>query len=452
MDLIKKCFEQLNLNIAAKTIYDKYYRGIHDIYDNYARLEARSNDIVIKNCNKEFINKYVSYLLSKPVNYISRDLDTTDADLIKLSFSPWETLHNQELLRYCLIFGESYELNYINKDKEFGALALNPLNGFVLEDGTADRNVLLGMHFYYDAMDSVGTLTNTIKKYLDVYTDKEVIKYDVTDLQIGKELSRKEHNFNRVPMRILRLDSYAMANLEDYKTELDAYCTTLSNLSNECNDFRNATLFSKRLNIKKDADGSGNTDEYYQDVIDKGWVNSSDKDSDMKYVTKEIGSFVNDLLDKLKEDIFSSASMVDEVKTPTSNTSGEALRQRLHALEDKVSLMASPLEFILKQRLKLFFEYQYKLTGTKFEYRGIGIKFTLNIPKEITTLSNAIPNLLTIFPRQRILSMFGDVENPELVYKQWLKEQEAEVNGNENSQYNFDANNNNSTNNGGDAI
>lgn len=449
IDLIKKCFEQLNLNMAAKTIYDKYYRGYHDIYHNYARLDARSNQIVVKNFNKEFINKYVSYLLSKPVNYISKDGNKTVTDIIDLNFSTWETLHNQELLRICLIFGWSVELNYINQDKEFGALALSPLNSYVLEDGSADRNILLGIHLYEDAIESVGSITDIIKKYLDVYTDREVITYDVTDSQIGNEIARKPHNFNRVPMRVLRLDNYATPNLNDYKTEQDSYNETLSNFQNECNDHRNAILFSSGLTIPKDSDGSGETNEYYQQVINKSWVNSKDKEADMKYVTKEIGDFVNNLLLNLKEDVYGSAAMVDEVKQPSSNTSGDAIRQRLHGLECKVSLMESALEYVLKQRLKLFFEYQYKLTGTKFDYRLIGIKFTLNIPKEITTLSNAIPNLLQIYPRTRILSMYGDVDNPELIYQQWLKEQEMEVNGNTDNQYNFDSNTDNSNNNGG---
>jgi SPP1 family phage portal protein len=250
LELIKKCFEQLNLNIASKKIYHKYYIGLHDIYDNYKMQDARSNQIVVKNFPKIFINKEVAYLLSNPVNYIPKDGNKTVSDIIDLNFSTWETLHNQELLRFCLIYGESYELSYINKDKEFGSLALNPLNGFVLEDGTADRNVLLGLHLYEDAIESIGTISNTVKKYLDVYTDSEVITYNIDNLSLGAEVKRKQHNFNRVPMQKLRLDDYAMSTIEDYKSENDAYNSTLSNYQNECNDHRNAILFSSGLNVK----------------------------------------------------------------------------------------------------------------------------------------------------------------------------------------------------------
>ena len=441
LKLIKKCFEQLNLNIVSKRIYHNYYIGLHDIYTDYKRIDARSNDILVKNFNKEFINKYVSYLLSNTVNYIPKDGNKTTTDIIDLNFSTWETLHNQELLRYCLIFGESYELSYINPDKEFGCIALNPLNGFVLEDGTADRNVLLGLHFYADAIDSIGTVSNTVKKYLEVYTDKEIITYSVDNLSLGRELSRKNHNFNRVPMQKLRLDDYAIANLEDYKTEQDAYNTSLSNQQNEINDNRNATMFSKGLNIRKDENGT--TEEFHQEVINNGWVNTKNDKADMKYITKEIGEFVDRHLSTLKEDVFGAASMIDEVKTPTSNTSGDALRQRLHALENKVSLMSSALEFVLKRRLKLFFDYYFTFANVKFDYRLLKVKFTLNVPKEITTLANAIPNLLSIYSRTSILSMFGNVDNPELEYKKWLAEQEMELNPNTDSGFGFDANNKN---------
>jgi SPP1 family phage portal protein len=444
LELIKKCFTALQNNITSKNKYKKYYKGDHDIYRDYKMIDARSNQKIVKNYNKLFINREVGYLLSNGVNYISKDGNKDITDVIDLNFSTWEKLHNQELLRNCLIYGESYELDYINSDKEFGAIALNPLNGFVLEDGTADRNVLIGLHFYADAIDSIGVVdTNIIKKYLDVYTDSEIITYDVTDLSVGAELSRKPHNFNRVPMQKLVLDEYGQASLEDYKTEQDSYNATIANYYNESNDHRMATLFSKGLTIPKDSDGSGDTEEFYQEVVNNGWVNSKNPAADMKYVVKDIGTFVDNLLTHLQEDIYECASHINEAEAPTSNTSGDALRQRLHALENKVSLMQSAIEFVLKKRLRLFFDYYYKLTGTQFNYKTLTVKFSLNIPKEITTLANAIPNLKQVFSNTTILSLFGMVENPEVEHQKWLSEQEMELNPNPDGTFGFDSKNKN---------
>jgi len=442
LELIKRCFTALQNNIVLKAKYKEYYLGNHDIMRNYKMIDARSNQQIVKNYNKLFIGKEVGYLLSNGVNYISKDGNKEITDVIDLNFSAWEKLHNQSLLRDCLIYGESYELAYVNSDNEFGCVTLNPLNGFVLEDGTADKNVLLGLHFYEDVIDSIGVVDkNIIKKYLDVYTDSEIITYDVTTLSIDEELSRKKHNFNRVPMNKLVLDEYAQASLDDYKTEQDSYNSTIANYYNESNDHRMATLFSKGFSIPKDSDGTGGTEEFYQEVVNNGWVNTKNDKADMKYITKEIGTFVDNLLNHLKDDVYESASHINEAIAPTSNTSGDALRQRLHSLENKVSLMQAALEFILKKRLKLFFDYYYKPTGVKYDYRLLKIKFTLNIPKEITTLSNAIPNLLTIYPRTDILSMFGNVDNPELTYKKWLAEQEMELNPTPNSGFGFDSKN-----------
>ena len=98
----------------------------------------------------------------KPVILYQSD-DKCIIACIDRNSSHWDKEHNISLRKQSEIFGESYELNYINTDGEFCATILTPLECYVLEDGTAERNVLLAIHKFKRRFDNT--------EYLDVYTD-----------------------------------------------------------------------------------------------------------------------------------------------------------------------------------------------------------------------------------------------------------------------------------------
>lgn len=145
-ELIIKCLRELDKNARAKKLYKYYYKGEHSIIKNYQMQDSRSNMKLVFNYPRKFAENEVGYLLGKPVNYVSESDDGAIINSIDLNISHWDKEHNINLRKQSEIYGEAYELNYINTDGEFAATVLNPLNCFVLEDGTAERKALLAIH------------------------------------------------------------------------------------------------------------------------------------------------------------------------------------------------------------------------------------------------------------------------------------------------------------------
>jgi SPP1 family phage portal protein len=83
--------------------------------------DSRSNMKLVFNYPRKFVDNEVGYLLGKPVNYISKSDDENIINAIDLNTSHWDKEHNINLRKQSEIFGESYELNYINEEGEFSA-------------------------------------------------------------------------------------------------------------------------------------------------------------------------------------------------------------------------------------------------------------------------------------------------------------------------------------------
>ena len=152
-EIILLCLEELQKQIKDKKIYKDYYDGDHEILNNYDMQDSRSNQKLVFNFPRKFVDNETGYLLGKPVNYVSKSDDDEIVKCIDAYTSCWEKEHNITLRKYSEIFGESYELNYIDKNGEFSATVLTPMNAYVLDDGTADKNVTLAIHKFSKAFE-----------------------------------------------------------------------------------------------------------------------------------------------------------------------------------------------------------------------------------------------------------------------------------------------------------
>ena len=164
-ELIKLCLGELDTQIAYKQKYKDYYNGNHAILTDYDMQDSRSNRKLIFNFPRKFVDNETGYLLGKPVNFISKTDNQAAVDCVDLNTSHWDKEHNINLRKQSEIYGESYELHYINTDGEFCATVLTPLNCYCLEDGSAERNVVLALNRFTKAfIDDV--------EFLDVYNYK----------------------------------------------------------------------------------------------------------------------------------------------------------------------------------------------------------------------------------------------------------------------------------------
>ena len=396
-NLILECLKELEKTALSKQRYQDYYEGKHNILKDYAIQDSRSNMKLVFNFPRKFVDNETGYLLGKPVNFVSKTDNNEIIDVIDINTSHWDKEHNINLRKQSEIFGESYELNYINQDGGFSATILNPLNSYVLEDGTAERNVLLALHKFNRRFDD--------KSYLDVYTDKEIIHYEIQNRDGLKETGRHNHVFNRVPVIVCIANTERNSGFHDVISLIDAYNAINSDLCNEIADHRNAYLVIENAKIEED------------DLLKMKSMGiiQVPKGGEVKWLTKDINdSFVKNELENIERKIYDMMDEVNFNENWASNTSSLALRNKLLNLENRVSMRQAIMEKVIKNRLKNLFVFLSKKQGKQFDYRDVVVKFTRNLPTDLVSIADIISKLQTICSQETLLTLLPFVENPKI--------------------------------------
>jgi phage portal protein, SPP1 family len=415
-NLILQCLNELNKNYISKKIYKDYYEGNHNILKNYTMQDSRSNMKLVFNYPRKFVDNEVGFLLGKPVNCISKSDDENIINSIDINTSHWDKEHNINLRKQSEIFGESYELNYINEEGEFSATILNPLNCFVLEDGTAERNAVLAIHKFSKQFDD--------KEYLDVYTDSEILHYQIgTVSETGIAYSEGElqflgshnHIFERVPVIVCPANSEKKSGFQDIISLFDAYNALNSDLVNEIADHRNAYLVIENAKLEEEDLGK----------MKKMGIIQVPNGAKVYWLTKDINdSFVKNELDNIERKIYDLMDEVNFNENWASNTSSLALRNKLLNLENRVSMREAIMEKVIRQRLKNLFVFLSKKEGKVYDYRDVAVKFTRNLPTDLTGLADVIVKLENVCSQETLLALLPFVENPKLELNKYKNEQE----------------------------
>lgn len=399
-NLILECLNELSKNAKDKRKYKDYYEGNHSILKNYQMQDSRSNMKLVFNFPRKFMDNETGYLLGKPVNYVSKSDDDKIVDAIDRNTSHWDKEHNINLCKQSEIYGEAYELNYVNSEGEFSATILTPLEAYVLEDGTAGRNVLLALHTFTRRFDD--------KKYLDVYTDSEIRHYELGSKGNRPELKyigSHEHIFGRVPVIVCPSNNERKSGFQDVVSLFDAYNAINSDLINEIADHRNAYLVIENAKIEE---------EDLLKMKSMGIIQVPNQ-AKVYWLTKDINdSFVQNELNNIERKIFDLMDEVNFNENWAANTSSLALRNKLLNLENRVAMREAIMEKVIKQRLKNLFIYLQKKEGNFYDYRDIAVKFTRNLPTDLTGLADVIVKLKDVCSQETLLSLLPFVESPKV--------------------------------------
>ncbi|AIQ11363.1 phage portal protein [Paenibacillus durus] len=412
--IIQECLNELNQAAITKQKYFDYYNAQHSILKDYAMQESRSNRKLIFNFPRKFVDNEVGYLLGKPVNYVSKSDNDDVIHKIDLNMSHWDKEHNINLRKQSEIYGESFELNYLDSEGQFSAAVLSPLNAYVLEDGTAERNVLLGLHKFTRRFDE--------QVYLDVYTDNEILHYEMisSDNYNSKSpelkyLGKHNHIFGRAPLISCPANTEKKSGFQDVISLFDAYNALNSDLVNEIADHRNAYLVIE--NAKLEAEDLLN--------MKKMGIIQVPANGKVSWLTKEINdSFVKNELDNIERKIFDMMDQVNFNENWASNTSSLALRNKLLNLENRVAMREALMEKAIKQRLRNFFTFLHIKEGVQYDFRDIAVKFTRNLPTDLVGMADVIVKLQQVVSQETLLTLLPFVENPKLELNKFYAEQQ----------------------------
>lgn len=236
-----------------------------------------------------------------------------------------------------------------------------------------------------------------------------------------KLVNKKETLFGGLcPLQIIPKNLELLGDAEKVLASIDAYDRTVSDASNEMENFASAILAFKNIKLDKNdmnrlkAEGS----------IQFNSLGGSD--SDLFFVTKDINdTFIEHHLDRLKNDIYRFSKTPNLSDGTFGNESGEARKFRITGIEARCN--------VFQGKLTSAGVYMFKLLANAWNAQNIPIdplqcymEFKRNFPLDIQTEANAIASLIGCgYPKKAAFALASFVDDVDYIM-QLIEEEEEQ--------------------------
>lgn len=350
-----------------------YYDGEHDIKINYTKINERANHKSVRNFIGKFVDDEVSYTVGKPINYLSNSNNEQAIKDIEYNLSHWSKKHDINLTTDLGIYRTPYELYYIDEvTKDFNSMLLNPSNSYLFVD-EYNKPALLMREF-------TKKFDNT--NYLDIWT-KDTI-YHLND-NFEEVRASQKNIFNEVPVAF---GSIGKTIYDKIKSLQDDYNVCNSDQLNLLSDLRYFYLIIHGI------DPTDKKNDAMIKNINQNSIMFLNGEAKIDKLEKTINdNFMQNVRNNAKEDMYELVGHINMQKSPTSNTSGEQIVNRMIQLQFRCDLLSATIQDIVKERIRFLFKYLKIRDGKDYDYKDIKIKIQPNIPKDWTTLANVVSQL-----------------------------------------------------------
>lgn len=354
--------------------------------------------------NNKIANAYASYItdtlvgyfIGEPISYTSND-ETLLQDLSMIFEYNDEADENAELAKNASIYGVAYEMLYLSEeDKMIRFKALNPKEIIPIFDKTVEQN-LMAIIRYYDDYDVVGDKTYTLVEVID---NTMVRRYKMDNSFLL--LEEYPHYFGMVPIAIYKNNEEERGDFENVISLIDAYDKMESDTLNDFEYFVDAYLALYGFTAEP------------EDVaqMKENRILLMDEGTSAEWLIKQTSdTYVENMKNRLDADIHKFAkcpNMAD--KEFASNASGVAIKFKLLGTENLVSIKERKFKRGLQQRLELMSMINSVLREG-FDWRGIDIIFTRNVPSNDTDIANMVNTLRDIVSEETLLAQIPFVED-----------------------------------------
>lgn len=428
--LIQRAIEEHSADREKrKLFYERYKASVEGVpilrrqpveYEDFEtgaikRIDNKVNNRINNAFDAEIVDTKVGYMFGHPITYevdrsskeqLSSLKDELDAFLLRNNVEDKDS----EWGKKSAICGYSARLAYIDTEGKERIVNIDPWETIIFSasDYTEPEFAIR----YFDIDDNV----QRVEFYDNAYF--YVFETGANGLTL---IEKKLHTFDYCPLFGLPNNEEMMADAEKVFNLIDAYDRTLSDASNEIEQYRLAYLVLR---------GLGADEETLEKLKKTGVFELLGEKDDVKYLTKDINdSMIENHLNRLEQNILRFAKSVNfSDESFGNNLSGVAMKYKLMALENKCITMERKMTAALR--------YQFKVLCSAWEKRGICQKddylkiwfsFKRNIPVNLTEESQTTASLKGLVSEKTRLSLLSFVDDAEYEIEEMEKEQSAYV-------------------------
>ena len=305
---------------------------------------------------------------------------------------------NAEIAKTCDIFGSAYEMYYVDEMGEVASTVLSPMNAFIIYNESIIPQPRYFVRLYTD--------NHNIKR--GSISDEETVRYFKADGGIKFDEYEKMHGFDGVPATEFLENAERTGLFEPVLSLIDAYNKALSEKANDVDYFADAYLKILGAKLKEEDLKTIRDDRIINfDGIEDGKLIVEFMDKPNGDTTQE------NLIDRLRTDIFQIAMVANISDENFGASSGIALKYKLLAMSNLAKMKQNKFIGAMNRRYRLI--CSNPVTSAKADdWLFIDYQFTQNIPAnqlEEAQIAAQLSGVTSKETQLKALSLVDDVKD-----------------------------------------
>ena len=391
------------------------YQKLHDAYENKYQISGLAKKPDWKPDNRIPVNfaKYITdtmngFFIGIPIKTTCEE-EAASEYLEFLDQYNDQDDNNAELSKICSIYGNGYEMYYVDEQGNIGITYLTPMDAFMIYDDSILERPLFFIRHYKDA-DNVEWGS---------WSDGRIVQHFVNRGSYSWVDEPKIHGFEGVPAVEFVENEERMGIFESALPMIDAYNKAISEKANDVDYFADAYL--KILGAKLEDD---ELDQLRRNRI----INFDGDDAAsliVDFLQKPDGDTTQEnLINRLEKLIFQISMVANISDENFGASSGIALKYKLQAMSNLAKTKERKFTSGMNRRYKLIFSNP--VSGMqKDAWVGIKYQFTLNYPANILEESQIAGNLAGITSHETQLKVLSIVDNVQQEIERMEEEQDG---------------------------
>ena len=394
--------------------YENKYE-INDYQKNPKKPNYKPDVRISINHAKYIVDTFNGFFTGVPIKVTVKGGNEESKKIIefvdKINTMNYVDNRNREIAKFADIHGAGHEIYYSDKQGEIGIMQVSPIESFFLYDDSILCRPLYFVRYYKDA-ENVERGSFSDDKVVQKFYRKGDYYFD------GKA---EPHYFDGVPATEFPENAERHGLFESELSAMNEYNKALSEKANDVDYYADAYL--KIL-------GPELTEKDIKDIRDDrvfNYAGDSNAFPVVDFLQKpNADSTQENLLDRLKNDIF-QISMVANISDETfGNTSGEALKYKLKTMSDLAKTKAGLFREALARRYKVIFSHP---TAVEYgvepdDWMKLQFKFTENFPANIANEASTVSLLSGEVSERTKLSLLSSIEDVDAEIEAMKKERE----------------------------
>jgi len=413
-----------------KGLYERYQTAIEGVpilqrkaieYEDFEtdavkRIDNKVNNRLNNAFDADIVDTKVGYMFGVPIVYSVGEAKQLEKPVTEFNKRNNIEDADSEWGKMAAICGYASRLAYVDREGKERIKNINPWETIILSDGDITEPQF-GLRYYqvYDWQDG----QKVSKRKAEFYDDRFIYYFSSAGEEKLAFDDKELHMFDYCPLFGVPNNKEMLGDAEKVLKLIDAYDRTISDASNEIEQYRLAYLILK---------GLGADDETLERVRQAGIFELFDEKDDVKYLTKDINdALIEHHLDRLEENILRFAKSVNfSDESFGGQVTGVAMRYKLLALENKCITMERKMTAAQKYQYKVLCSaWSKKSNVQKDDYLEMEYQYTRNLPSNIKEEAETTSALRGHVSEETRLGMLSFVPDPEKE-KELMKKEEEE--------------------------